>query len=82
MTGFLADVGDVETMARYAVDLLSDESALRAMGKRARAGASEKFCSSKIIPLYSSGLGRMGSRNRINVPPPSRLSIIILAVSP
>ena len=52
VTGFLADVGDVETMARYAIDLLSDESALRAMGKRARAAAQEKFCASKIIPLY------------------------------
>ncbi len=52
VTGFLADVGDVDTMARYAVDLLGDESALRAMGKRARAAAMERFCSSKIIPLY------------------------------
>jgi hypothetical protein len=31
---------------------LGDESALRAMGKRARAGAKAKYCSSKIIPLY------------------------------
>src|SRR5450755_2581560 len=52
VTGFMADVGDVETMARYAIELLSDESKLRAMGKRARAGAQEKYCSSKIIPLY------------------------------
>ena len=52
VTGFLADLGDVETMARYAIDLLSDESALRAMGKRARAAAMERFCASKIIPLY------------------------------
>jgi len=52
VTGFMADVGDVETMARYAIEVLSDESALRAMGKRARAGAQEKYCSSKIIPLY------------------------------
>src|SRR6202453_1487582 len=52
VSGFLADVGDVDTMARYAIDLLGDESALRAMGKRARAAAKEKYCSSKIIPLY------------------------------
>jgi L-malate glycosyltransferase len=52
VTGFMADVGDVDTMARYAIDLLSNESALRAMGKRARAGAKEKYCTSKIIPLY------------------------------
>jgi L-malate glycosyltransferase len=52
VSGFLADVGDVETMARYAIDLLSDETRLRAMGAQARTSARAKFCSSKIIPLY------------------------------
>jgi N-acetyl-alpha-D-glucosaminyl L-malate synthase BshA len=52
VTGFLADVGHIDTMARYAIDLLSDESALREMGKRARAAAQARFCSSRIIPLY------------------------------
>jgi N-acetyl-alpha-D-glucosaminyl L-malate synthase BshA len=52
VTGFLADVGDVDTMAGYAIELLGDESALRAMGKRAREGARARFCTSKIIPLY------------------------------
>jgi len=32
--------------------------------------------------MSSSGLGRIGNRNRISVPPPSRLSIIIFAASP
>src|SRR5437870_4943351 len=40
-SGFLADVGDVETMARYAIDLLSDDGKLRDMGKTARASAQE-----------------------------------------
>jgi len=52
VTGYLADVGDVEAMSRYAIDLLGDESRLRAMGKQARAGARARFCTSKIIPLY------------------------------
>jgi L-malate glycosyltransferase len=52
VTGYLADVGDVDTMARHAIDLLSDESALRAMGRRARDSARARFCTSKIIPLY------------------------------
>jgi L-malate glycosyltransferase len=50
--GYLADVGDVETMARLAIELLSDEDALRQMGKRARVQAQSKFCSTKIIPQY------------------------------
>ena len=52
VTGFLADVGDVDTMARYAIELLSDEARLRQMGKQARDGARARFCTSKIIPLY------------------------------
>jgi N-acetyl-alpha-D-glucosaminyl L-malate synthase BshA len=52
VSGFLADVGDVDTMARYAIDVLGDETELRKMGKQARAAAQAKYCSSKIIPLY------------------------------
>jgi len=51
-SGFLADVGDVETMARYAIDLLSDDGKLRDMGKTARASAQGRFCASRIIPEY------------------------------
>ncbi len=63
VTGFLADVGDVDTMARYAIDLLGDESALRAMGKRARDGARARFCTSKIIPLYEDFYRRVLERS-------------------
>ncbi|MDP9268128.1 MAG: N-acetyl-alpha-D-glucosaminyl L-malate synthase BshA [Acidobacteriota bacterium] len=52
VTGFLAAVGDVDTMAGYAIDILSDETRLRAMGRAARAGAQSRFCASKIIPQY------------------------------
>ena len=50
--GFLADVGNVDTMAEYAVGVLSDDSRLKAMGKQARRAAQAKFCSTKIIPQY------------------------------
>jgi glycosyltransferase involved in cell wall biosynthesis len=63
VTGFLADVGDVETMARYAIELLSDESRLRTMGKQSRAGAQAKFCTSKIIPLYEDFYRRVLERS-------------------
>jgi len=52
VTGFLADVGDVETMARDAIDILSDETKLREMGKAARRSAQARFCASKIVPQY------------------------------
>jgi N-acetyl-alpha-D-glucosaminyl L-malate synthase BshA len=51
-TGFLAAVGDVETMANYAIEILSDEKKLRKMGEQARASAQARFCASKIIPMY------------------------------
>ncbi len=51
-TGFLASVGDVETMANYAIEILSDEKKLRQMGEQARASAQARFCASKIIPMY------------------------------
>ncbi len=51
-SGFLAEVGDVETMARCAIEILSDEKRLREMGKTARWEAQSRFCSSKIIPEY------------------------------
>jgi len=51
-SGYLAEVGDVETMARYAIDLLSDEQRLREMGQTARWEAQLRFCASKIIKEY------------------------------
>jgi L-malate glycosyltransferase len=51
-TGFLAPVGDVETMARCAIEVLSDEHRLREMGRAARWEAQTRFCSSRIIPEY------------------------------
>jgi len=53
-TGFLAEIGDVETMAKYAIELLSDKERLEDMGVSARASAQAKFCASKIIPMYES----------------------------
>lgn len=51
-SGFLAEVGDVETMAGYAIDLLSNESTLQALAKAARCSAQARFCTTRIIPQY------------------------------
>jgi len=51
-SGYLADVGDVDTMARYAIELLSDNDRLQEMAKASRQVAQSRFCSSKIIPQY------------------------------
>jgi N-acetyl-alpha-D-glucosaminyl L-malate synthase BshA len=63
VSGYLADVGDVETMARYATELLNDESCLRAMGKAARQVAQSRFCATKIIPQYEDFYRRVLERS-------------------
>jgi N-acetyl-alpha-D-glucosaminyl L-malate synthase BshA len=52
ISGFLAQVGDVNTMAQDAITILSDEKRLREMGVRARWEAQSRFCATKIIPEY------------------------------
>jgi L-malate glycosyltransferase len=51
-SGYLADVGDVETMARYALELLNNEQRLQEMAKQARAVALDRFCATKIVAQY------------------------------
>jgi N-acetyl-alpha-D-glucosaminyl L-malate synthase BshA len=62
-SGFLADVGDVETMARYAIEILKDESRLRAMGKQCREAARARFCTTRIIPQYEEFYRRVLERS-------------------
>jgi N-acetyl-alpha-D-glucosaminyl L-malate synthase BshA len=50
--GFLAPVGDVDAMARYAIEILADETRLREMGRVARWDARANFCTTKVIAEY------------------------------
>ena len=52
VNGRLLPVGDVDGMARAAVDLLKDEAVLQAMSLAARQTAQKHFCASRIIPQY------------------------------
>src|SRR5205085_70300 len=47
--GILAEVGDVKTMAKRAIEVLSDDARLKNMGESARWEAQSRFCSTKII---------------------------------
>ncbi len=62
-SGYLADVGDVDTMAQYTIDLISDETHLKQMGQQARAMAQSRFCASKIIPQYEEFYRRVLERS-------------------
>jgi N-acetyl-alpha-D-glucosaminyl L-malate synthase BshA len=50
-TGFMADVGDVATMSKQALEILRDENKLQKFKERAAAHA-KKFDISNIIPIY------------------------------
>lgn len=50
--GYLLEPGDVEGMARCALQLLEAPEQARAMGRRARQTTLKRFCSSLIVPRY------------------------------
>jgi glycosyltransferase involved in cell wall biosynthesis len=50
--GLLYEVGEIEAMAEGAIWLLSDSARLDAMSAAARRTAQDRFCASRIIPLY------------------------------
>jgi N-acetyl-alpha-D-glucosaminyl L-malate synthase BshA len=62
-TGFLTDVGDVETMASCGIEVLSDDKRLRNMGELARFEAQTRFCSTKIIAQYEEFYARVLERS-------------------
>ena len=51
ITGFLSDVGDVETMAKYALEILKNNQSLTTFKAQAKQAA-KTFDTSKIVPLY------------------------------
>ena len=51
-TGYLLEVGDVESMAARGIEILRDDDRRRRMGKRAREVAVERFDEQKIVPHY------------------------------
>jgi N-acetyl-alpha-D-glucosaminyl L-malate synthase BshA len=62
-TGFMAEVGDVDTMAQYAIELLRDPKKLDTISVQARAMAQARFCSTKIIPQYEAFYRRVLERS-------------------
>jgi N-acetyl-alpha-D-glucosaminyl L-malate synthase BshA len=61
-SGYLADVGDVETMARYALELLNNGQHLQEMARQARAVALDRFCATKIVAQYEAFYRRVLER--------------------
>lgn len=51
-TGFLCEVGDIETMAQYAMEILNHPEQAREMGRRARAHVIARFPRDVIVGQY------------------------------
>jgi N-acetyl-alpha-D-glucosaminyl L-malate synthase BshA len=62
INGLLFDVGDINSMSEAAIALLSDESRLSVMSASARRTAQDRFCASRIIPLYENYYDRVIAR--------------------
>jgi N-acetyl-alpha-D-glucosaminyl L-malate synthase BshA len=52
ITGLLFNVGDVDSMARSAVELLRDPARLNEMREAGRRTAQKRFCSTLVLPQY------------------------------
>lgn len=60
--GLLFAVGDVEAMSAAGIDLLRDDKRLQAMAKAARKTAQDRFCASRVIPIYEDYYDRVIAR--------------------
>jgi N-acetyl-alpha-D-glucosaminyl L-malate synthase BshA len=61
--GLLFPVGDTEAMADAAIALLNDPPRLEAMAAAARRTAQDRFCATRIIPLYEAYYERVLARS-------------------
>jgi N-acetyl-alpha-D-glucosaminyl L-malate synthase BshA len=52
VTGYLCEVGDTDTMARYALEILTHPDLAKQMGQQGRARAIKLFSKDKIVLLY------------------------------
>lgn len=51
-TGFIAEIGDTERMAKYALELLSNDKKYKIFSENSRQRAVNKFDKSRVVPLY------------------------------
>ena len=50
--GFISEIGDIERMAKYSLDLLTNEKKYEVFSQNARSRAINKFDKSIIVPMY------------------------------
>lgn len=50
--GFISEIGDIERMAKYSIELLTNEKKYEMFSKNSRKRAVEKFDASVVVPIY------------------------------
>ncbi len=63
VNGLLFEIGDVDAMADGAIALLKAPDRFQAMSQAARRTAQDRFCTTRIIPLYEEYYQRVLDRN-------------------
>ena len=51
-TGFIAEIGDIDRMAKYTLELLSNERKYKIFSDNARSRAVDVFDKSRVVPMY------------------------------
>jgi L-malate glycosyltransferase len=64
VTGLLFEPGDVEGMARGALELLGDRGRMQNMREAARQEARRRFCASLVVPQYIRYYEKISAENR------------------
>jgi N-acetyl-alpha-D-glucosaminyl L-malate synthase BshA len=65
VTGRLFAVGDVDAMAAAAIELLADGARLSAMADAGRRAAQDRYCTTRIIPIYEEYYERVLARAEV-----------------
>lgn len=50
--GFIAEFGDIDRMAKYAIDLLTNEKKMKRFSENARKSVVDTYSAEKIVPMY------------------------------
>ncbi|HEY9167317.1 MAG TPA: N-acetyl-alpha-D-glucosaminyl L-malate synthase BshA [Candidatus Kryptonia bacterium] len=66
-TGYVAELGDIQRMAKYAIELLSDDRKREVFSQHARKRAVEKFDTNLIVPQYEKLYQEALSESRTSV---------------
>jgi N-acetyl-alpha-D-glucosaminyl L-malate synthase BshA len=51
-TGYISEIGDIDRMARYAIELMTNERRYREFSRAARERAEKQFSADDIVPMY------------------------------